>query len=728
MKIGDYYISRLKSRSTQSDSVRSNFFPNSGFKNHHWVIDRSLSMGSEISQLLDDIVENSTKLNQGDHLSVYWFSGNHENGAIFRDYQVVDSPHAKKFVEEKMKHFRHSVGLTCFSEILNSVSECRSSEITNANSVLCFFTDGYPVVSNYNEEIQKMSTFCDKLSTQFHKKVIIGYGEYYNLVLLNEMASSLDGTFVHNSNLKETRKTFMDVVIKGEVPSKNYISLSKETCMDDYYLVCSECDGQLYIHNVLSVWNVVDGSGSVTVTGKEAYLLTKKEIKSDTITEKTFYVIAAALVQNVKTDTALDVLNLIGDKYLIDQITNSFTIGEYGETSKKIMEASSDHFMARFKEGRVLNYLPPADAFCIFDLFDVLMGDKDAFLLPFHDSFQYKRIGKIASLVDEDNAVKFVPNLNQRVPFSEIVWNKEKMNLSILTKIEGCVDLTKLKLTFEEINSNVFEFMKNLENPKEYPTFQYRNYTFIKSCILNLEKLPITCSDQTKLVLTERGIVESSEKGQSGADILVLRLKTLPLVNRNMATNRMSASKMAEISVESIRLESKIKVYKEKQREKLVEDALMESANEDQVSNFLTSKGFRKDGLYAPKTTVKKNSELIDFYMAKVFKIKIRSASSIPKVSAVETKVRGKKKMNWVEKEMADALSESKNVKNFEEIIGENKEKLKILRKKIQREKFGMIVGKTWFKEFDSYNGCKVKTIDNIDVTFELKEEKVFFE
>lgn len=726
MKIGDYYISRIECYSQGINVSKQN-------KHHFWVIDRSYSLSSEINELFDDIVENVTKLKFGDQLDLIWFSGNKEYGSIFKNYTIVDSFHSRNFVMEKVKNFRHSVGMTCFSEVLDDLDKNHLNSLNfsegQKSAVLCFFTDGYPVVDNYQKEIENIQKFCLNLSSKFLKKIIIGYGEYYNLELLNRMATDIGGVFIHNSDLKETRKTFMDVILSENINQGSAILFPKNFDYEDYVIFCSLNGEELHIYNPITTKENEDGV-SKSISGNEAYFLTKKEVfNSNKITEKTFYVIAAALVQMAKTDIAMDILNYIGDKYFIDRISNAFTISEYGDVVKSILEASNDQFMTRYREGRVKNYLPSNDAFCIFDLFNLLTDDTKASFLPFHESFQYKRIGKIART--EDDTVRFIVNRDQMVPLSMIQWNKDKMNLSILTKIHGTVDLTKLKFTFEEMDSEVYKYLKSLENPKEFQSFQYRNYTFIKSCILNVDKIPIVCNDLNRYILEGiEGLIDQVIKDPEGLrpDILILNLRKLPIINRKMAKNKISALEMAEASIEVIRLEAKIKVYKEKQNERMIcEDVKMEGLSKE-VSDFLMNKGFKPDGSYAPKTFLKKNNELIDFYMSKVFKIKVKAASSIPKVSAVETKVKGKKKMNWVEQEMAFALEEVEKTENLAVLIFESKKLLKDIRRIIQKVKFGMIVGKTWFSEFNSFGSCSVTTSDNIEVEFELKEEKVFFE
>lgn len=298
-----------------------------------------------------------------------------------------------------------------------------------------------------------------------------------------------------------------------------------------------------------------------------------------------------------------------------------------------------------------------ANTFCLLDFLSLLVEDKEAKFYPKHPNFIYQKITKSNKI--KEGYDKFIADDDVVIPIANMTWHKDRFNLSILCKITGTV--------------------------AGQPTFQYRNYTIIRNAVLNVEQFPFSCSESTIMKLKECGI-----KVHDGINIIYLN--SLPLINQDLVNSRLSAQTLADKAIEALKLEAKMKVFNNK-----------------------FPKVVTNDTPYCPPT--ESVHEEHDYYLAKTFKLKIKGGASIPKVETVENKLKDKKRLNFVEEFMKEALDECYK---GEEIHKITKQQLKEIRRYISETKFIIFVSGQWFEEFDSFDDCVFK-----NVTFELGEEKV---
>jgi hypothetical protein len=125
----------------------------------------------------------------------------------------------------------------------------------------------------------------------------------------------------------------------------------------------------------------------------------------------------------------------------------------------------------------------------------------------------------------------------------------------------------------------------------------------------------------------------------------------------------------------------------------------------------------------------------VDFYFAKEFNISVKGFSSLPKVADVLAKLKTGKKLTLSESAMQegmavvatfDKLAPTVRLAALEDHLRSIKGKLRTLRSTVQRVKFAVILGKTWFDEFTSREE-NVLEIDGYTVTFSVTEVKVGF-
>lgn len=325
-----------------------------------------------------------------------------------------------------------------------------------------------------------------------------------------------------------------------------------------------------------------------------------------------------------------------------------------------------------------------SDTFCLLDFLSLLIEDKGAKFYPKHSGFIYKKIGKSTKI--KEGYEKFVADPNAAIPITSLTWHKDRLNLSILCKIPGTV---------------IFKSDKIIADA--YSTFQYRNYTIIKNAALNVIQFPFTCSKETINKFKQYDVKFVIVDG-----INIIELSSLPLINQMLIDDRLSAQTLADKAMEILKLEAKMKVFNNK---------IPKVVNNLGITDEMIEKGFRKDGSYCPP--VESVHDEHDYYVAKTFKVKIKGASSIPKVETVENKIKNKKRLNFVEEFMKEALEECRSDDEIK-IQKLTKQQLKETRRYIGETKFIIFVSGQWFEEFESFDDCIFNNI-----TFEIGEERV---
>jgi len=697
--------------------------------NHIWIYDRSWSMSRELPQLVEDMIIKAKDIPVGDTISLGWFSGEGDYNFILKGFKITEK-RDYALLEKAIRKNRRPISCTCFSEILaesNNVIEDLS--IFSDKYALLFMTDGWPVVSNYHKEISDIFKAIENIEGRVTSSVMVGYGNYYNRNLMMEMAESFGGALIHNEDLSQFKITISDLIESAsESDGKIIVDIpydTPENIIFNYNIKSKTIniykkkeDGSIKLtpskekeQKVFILTNSLRGD-------EEKISLNENVLKRATNREslvKAVYAASCILNQKAKTDLAMEVLATIGEGHLIDQLSNSYTNAEYGLAESKIKDGMFNP-KDRHKDGYKENYLPAEDAFCLLDAIELLMGDKDASFYP--QSINYKRIG-LATKAKEDT-LQFKADEYVSCPLSSFSWHKEKLNLSLLAKITGHIVLPpeSTKLGFSE----------------KFPTFIYRNYSLVKDGFLNIKKLPVSVSKNSFDVLMQKGVIDKNLIYVKKA-LIYLNLDKIPVMNRAIAKNNKSAKVLCENIYEELKIKAQLKVLndlkKELSEKEDIKDEIFTGLSEEQIT-FLKDKGITKNG-FSPAV---EKAEAIDFYYAKHFNIKPKGFSSIPKVSDVKNKIASKKKLRPVDEMVClglDLINSSPVVDQSSKVkiawlcdkIQELKKEMLGIRSKIQKNKFAVILGKSWYDEFESREDCTL-TSDNVLYTFALEEKKVW--
>jgi hypothetical protein len=676
----------------------------SSVTNHICLFDRSGSMSGNIKELGKEMKQFIRSINIDDTITLMWFSGPNQKGTIIKGFKITDD---KDFsiVDKAVDENCTVIGTTCFSESLIELEQImKDLNYYSTNFTFTLFTDGYPVVNNINKEIAVVNSSLEKLPGKNIATLFVGYGEYYNKEFMTQMSLKAGGSLLHSNDLKEWGYN-MSHFLTNVNCKKTKIEIEKDNInTNEIKAMFSINNGNILTYNVDKIIHV-QGENLYVICEQEHGIIIDKEILLDGM-----YAASYVLIQQCNTDIALDILGNLGDKYLVDKCTNAYTNSEYGSAEKDILNAVVEP-TKRYLKGKVDNCVPKDDAFCLLELLEILIEDKDAYFFPRHPEFKYKRIGCQKEI--DDKYPKFEASADVPVSFSKLVWNNSKLNLSVLAHIKGKIKLSPI--SFDNVNITPEE----LGLSEYYDTFIYRNYTLIKDGTLNISMLPMRCGATVYALLKQNNLIinPNAEDG-----IYIIDLSALPIINRNIVRNNNSATELAKVLMRKLQLDCHMKVLKSKVNE--INNKIIIN---DRVKEFLLAHGV-KDGCFNPPVLSNKDKEY-DFYMAKVFNAKIKGASTLPKVSDIT----GKKKLNLPGQFMKEVI----DIKDEDvgQMIVDTKKELNKAVSIIQRNKFALILCKKWFDEFKHRNDCvinikdKVGTVNvNTSIEFSIDEIKVEFD
>jgi len=701
-------------------------------RNRIWIIDVSGSMSSVLETLKSDLITKARSLPIGDTLTFAWFSSeNGEYNFVLKGFKF-SSLQDYGVIENTINNTVYARGTTCFSEVFSELPQVIQDLSAFGSNLydLTFFTDGYPVVSNYTKEMENLNSAIEALSGKITSALLVGYGNYYNKELMTKISEDLGASLIHSDSINSFSTEFGQYLDDSkEVQEK----IKLKPVVKGGKIFFSISGSQINLHNANkgTVWvNPADPEKK-----EYLYYLTKTKPAIDTVTltdysvsgkskleslVKATYALAYTMIQRMQADLALEVLSKLGDAYLVKKVVNAFTPEEYGIVEQEVKQAMAKP-STRFVEGRQTDLLPDVNAFCLLDALEVLMDDDQAFFYPTREEFSYKRIGQKQE--QKKDTLDFTANEDNKSAFSNLTWNETKMNLSLLANIQGTVNLPEDKA-------------KSLGLASEYPCSIFRNYAIVRDGFLNLKKLPCSMSPESRNALSSL-ISETVDESQG---IVMLDFSKVPVINRAIARDsKISAKKLCKLVLKDTELEAQMKVFKWAKSDVETKFGAAPTTLSEAQAAFLLESGVSAKGIFSPSKEVVKSE---DFYMAKEFSIKIAGLSSLPKVEAVIARIndespKAKAKPLTASQELINAGLNNKDyikamketdkdvrIKKLEILISDISKKRKEIRNQIQKTKFAILLGKQWFSEFASRDENKI-TVDGYDFTFEVSETKV---
>lgn len=665
-----------------------------------WIYDRSGSMTYMLPELANDMIKHTASMKIGDMFSLGYFSGVGCFRFVLKGHVVTE--HSYELIKKIIRDNSSPMNTTCFSEILADASQiCTELSYGKMPFSLFFFTDGYPVVPDYDKEINAIMMALDSLSSKLEKAVWVGYGQYYNRQLIAQMVEKVGGFQIHSSDISELANDSFGRMLIGESrPIKKVLIPERIKNIEDAFYLTNDgvfkakMDGyHIFVpEDVLHIWYIATGASFGEYVG------TDTNYRKLNVSELIDGVYASAMIysQKLRSDMALQILGKIGDVSLIDSLNDAFTNDEFGNVERSMARCAVD-ISARFVDGKRMGYVPRRDRFCFLDLADLLLSDNTVRVFPYHPEFKYHRA--TVKTTPAEGYPEFVPDKDYGCLPLKISWHESRLNFSILLKIDGVVDLGS--------DAQKFGFSRS------YPTFVYRNYMLVKDGLPNIQELVISSSEQTFKALQKEHVVSGVATWTANAPY-VLHLKRIPVMNRAMAEDMPDANALCQLRWREIILEAEQKILNAMIKD--AQDVAPKQLTEDQT-NFLKSKGIGFNG-FAPPV---KQEEPTDYYMADEIDIKVKGFSSLPSINKVLDEYM-KGKVSDINRIMLDAHNKYKDSRNLKSNLGEVKFELNLIRSKIARAKFAVVLGKRWFQGLSREN--PVVTLDNRTFTFDLTRSK----
>lgn len=748
-----FNIQQIKSQSIKEKTVELNV-------HHTFVIDCSGSMYDVLPNIRKDLHNKiSTTLQPKDSITLIWFSGKGECGVILENYKINSTINLEKVRELINRHLTPK-GLTAFKDPIIEFSNV-IDRINEPNMLHTFFfiTDGHDNQYSENEILKAIESVKSKVSGA----TIIEYGWYCNRELLGKMAENIGGVHVFGEDFQDYEPYISKEFSSSFSSKRKYVKLDKTPLLDIAFEIK---DGDIIVYKINEnneIFINVDENKDTNILYLTDYVLkddyqflggddymSRQYLSGDYKNNEIIsYLYASLFVFSRKNDYNIvsNVLKFTGDAFLIKEKANTFGTQKITELEAKFVECATD-VSKMYSDGYNPDLEPSEDAYCVLNMIDDLISDENNLWYPRHPEFSYKRIGsktktkdreisekeksevelllnegklnELQSKIDELKTnvaeLKFIFNEeNPPSPFYNLTWNESRANLSVLVEYKGYVELP----------DNEFSI------PNKLDTKIMRNYTIIKDGIINTYRLPVSLSEETFNKLQSNDLLKG-ETYESGK-IYILDFSLLPVINRSMIKT-LCAEDLFKGEYELLKTQAwNTTINHLKKRFFNNASKGFKDTYGPEAEAWLSTFGLKDYGFNPPSTIEKQNEEI----EVNILEIKIDKLT-LPNTKADFEKIEQKIKAN-IDLTPREALLEKpiKEFNKFQELIKDVSDKDKMIEtwlydksKVVRRDKsalmntisklkFMTIIGKTWFKEFESR--------EQKEMTLRLDEQEIKF-
>lgn len=656
---------------------------------HVIVLDCSGSMWDSHPKMRKQLSEKLfTLVSEGDSVSVVWFSGRGESGVAI---ELAQLPTLREVaaMQKLFERWIKPIGLTGFKEPLADVRALLGRTSKRGEAVSLFFlSDGcdnqWP-----REEIMKE---IDLLAPMLMAATIVEYGYYADRALLAKMAERFGGAHVFAEDFVKFEPTLqsallghVDVGPRADAAVGGALGGVAYHLGEDHLHVYDAAGGMISVAEA-----VLEGGGVWYLTKDATSALPFITPGTSAIYTSALYAALAVFSTRMMPEVIYPILRQLSDVRFVRRYGSLFGKQAYTEFMVEAEAAAYDTTL-RGIEGIDPLAVPADDAFTVLDLLEMLSSNPDCKLLLDDPRFRYSRISRKRLDATEGEKLKFVGDAQPGgYQVSNLTWNEDRANVSVLVKREGVVDLGG-RLPFAG------------KVPQSFPTFVYRNYAIVADGMRNVDTLIIRAPRAVLDELYANGVdLNATDSLESGARAEI-KLEGMPVLNRAKVA-RISAKSLFTKCAELEEKRARLKVFKTYLAEEKRSETWDERYGKEGAS-WLKEQGLTAwSGFQPPRT---KQVEASDYYLGKVLEVKIKGWSSLPSVKDVTS---GKSK-NAPAQYMALAISEAEGAKaslgpTFQKwVVGAVNmltAETRALLREIAKEKFAVIVSGTWFSEFKS--------------------------
>lgn len=708
--------------------------------NHVFVADVSYSMYNVLPKIRQHLKDNLARLvKPEDTVSILYFSSRGQYGSVFVG-EKVNTIEDLTNIHKAIDRFLKPTGCTGFVEPLKLASDVAMDLRHNGNlASLVFMTDGY---DNCWTE-QDILKACNQLPMAFNNILFLEYGWYCNRPLLEKMSEATNAmhTFVESYDDFETE---FDLSMSRHNAKRIEIN-------------ATGAEHAIYLENgKLNIVNVVNDVALIPENVSQVWLM---NVENDTVPPQStpcqeLFVALYYAIHRMQPDMAWNILRALGDVRIAKMYQSCFTKQDYSNVKDAVMGCVNDESQ-RFMQGCDFNVVPDDNAPTLLDVIQVLL-DHNAEIDIKSPDFSYNRTGR-ASVQKDDTTIADLSEQIANASSSEerkelarklalheewkpvftstaktasmnnVVFNSSRPNISINTVQQG----------FVSVPENV-QAAHTL--PAKIESKIYRNYTLVRDGILNMKELPVKIDYDALIKLSDFGVKFGHylSINAPGREHIKLDLTSVPLVNRAMTKN-LSGKEFAEAHVSLLSKKAHQKVLKH------FRDQLGGKTNAKGLADqygaeaaaYLSEQGIRDYG-FSPKSV---RAESTDFYMSKELNVKIKGASSLPAISAVEKKIVGGKKLNVADQLINEALVTYTDILQDLSVAEQSAfievrtkriiDEVRALEKNLSKIMYGVVVAHRWFEDVDFEEPTVVVSHSilrqpvDFTVTFALEEKQI---
>lgn len=400
------------------------------------------------------------------------------------------------------------------------------------------------------------------------------------------------------------------------------------------------------------------------------------------------YKLAYIYYKNGESKNCIEVLyHNLKDRYLLNAVINSFTVKER-ERCKNLLKLAGDNRKIKFsgrvwKPARILLGLVQKnetleDGPCILKLLLTLEKNGDKFI-PLNKE-KYKRIGK--KVQDGYNSFRADKVKMLTADFSQLVFSKEKLNISVRYEIPGQVIINPRQARAVGFSSNKFKAKI------------YREQTIIKDGDINIDTFKALICKDTLAYLQRLGLeqlykpLDFEDSNYLNYILVEFNISKLPVINRNCVEDKNNLDHILDLVYEQRMAESRQKVLKYFISKAPVGEFNEKRSYTREQLDLLYTYGLDSNGVYCGVDN-KLIHDSAEQYEYKSFQFALKGFSTLPRIQQLLEKMNtGTIRTKGPEAVMASYIKElegKKLISNRAELV-KLLEKDKLIIKKITRQ------------------------------------------